>query len=336
MKPKRTSTDGTTYLQSGVSIEAGSELVRRIKRIVSSQGSSGIGGFSGLFPLPKKFGNVYLSGCCDGVGTKLKIAFLTNRHDTVGIDLVAMSVNDLVCQGARPLFFLDYFACGKLDVDVAEQVIKGIQNGCRQSGCALLGGETAEMPGFYKEGEYDLAGFALGIVDGKDVVDGSRIRAGDTVIGLHSSGVHSNGFSLVRKIFSEPELRDLGEELLTPTRIYVKEVLSLLGSGRKGVNRPVKGIAHITGGGWFENVPRVLPRGLEVQVRNGSWPVLSIFKRIQEKGQVSREEMFRTFNMGIGMVLIVDSGKVREIRKILKESYVIGKVRKGRSGVVFT
>jgi phosphoribosylformylglycinamidine cyclo-ligase len=322
-----------TYQQAGVSIEAGNELVRRIKKMVagSKLSRSAIGGFSGLYPLPKKIGNFYLSGCCDGVGTKLKIAFLLNRHDTVGIDLVAMNVNDLICTGAQPLFFLDYFACGKLDVDTAEQVIRGIQKGCEQSGCILLGGETAEMPGFYQPGEYDLAGFAVGLVEKKDLIRRNTIRPGDLVLGLPSSGVHSNGYSLVRKVFSEKELIRHGNELITPTKIYVKPILALL---KKYINA-VKGIAHITGGGWLENPPRVLPKGLQIEFRKDSWPILPIFQKIQKKGNIAEQEMFRTFNMGIGLMLVVDKKAVSKVQMFLKKSYIIGEIKKGTSVVQF-
>lgn len=321
-----------TYQQAGVSIDAAGELVRRIKKIVSSSpfSASAIGGFSGLFPLSKKYGNFYLAGCCDGVGTKLKLAFLLDVHHTVGIDLVAMNVNDLICAGAQPLFFLDYFACGELNVRTAEKVIQGIQKGCQESGCALLGGETAQMPGFYKKGEYDLAGFAVGIVERQSVMDGKKIREGDCVVGLASSGVHSNGFSLIRKIFSSKELVRMGKELLAPTRIYVRQVLNLLATGA------VKGMAHITGGGWIENIPRVLPQGMQVKIRKKSWEIPEIFFRIQKRAGISEHQMFRTYNMGIGMVLIIDAASVGRVMPLLKNGRLLGHVTKGRSGVVFT
>ena len=323
-----------TYAQSGVSIDAGNELVRRIKKMVSSSGKSNnaIGGFSGLYPLPKKIGNYYLSGCCDGVGTKLKLAFLLNQHHTVGIDLVAMNVNDLICTGAQPLFFLDYFACGKLDVEMAEQVIRGIQKGCEQAGCILLGGETAEMPGFYSEGEYDLAGFAVGLVHQKNLVKRNTIRAGDVVLGLASSGIHSNGYSLVRKALGEKELIQKGKVLIEPTRIYVKTILALL----QKFPSAIKGLAHITGGGWIENPPRMLSKGFQIHFKRNSWPILPIFKTIQEKGNIAEEEMFRTFNMGIGLMLIVDPKYVKPVQKFLKKSYCIGAVEKGNQNVIFS
>lgn len=325
-----------TYKKAGVDINAGNELVRRIKLITAGSKASAraIGGFSGLFPMPKFSGRSFLSGCCDGVGTKLKIAFLLNKHDTVGIDLVAMNVNDLICAGAKPLFFLDYFACGKLDVGTAEKVIRGIFNGCEESGAALLGGETAEMPGFYKEGEYDLAGFAVGWAAKKSILDGKKIKAGDVLLGLPSSGFHSNGYSLVRKVFSETEIRALGAELIAPTKIYVKPVLSVLESKKPALKGAVKAIAHITGGGWYENIPRVIPQGFGVRVRKGSWPVLDIFNKLQAKGSVAEKEMYRTFNMGIGLVIVADKAKADRVKREFNECYVLGEIEKGREGVV--
>ncbi|KAG9146614.1 hypothetical protein Leryth_014627 [Lithospermum erythrorhizon] len=292
---------GLTYKDAGVDIDAGSELVKRIAKM-----APGIGGFGGLFPL----GNSYLVAGTDGVGTKLKLAFETGIHDTIGIDLVAMSVNDIITSGAKPLFFLDYFATSHLDVDLAEKVIKGIVDGCQQSDCVLLGGETAEMPDFYADGEYDLSGFAVGIVEKDSVIDGKNITVGDVLIGLPSSGVHSNGFSLVRRVIKESglSLKDklpgdsvtLGEALMAPTVIYVKQVLDIIKKGR------VKGIAHITGGGFTDNIPRVFPKGLGAAIYKDSWNVLPVFKWIQEAGEIEDVEMMRTFNMGIGMVLVVD------------------------------
>lgn len=291
---------GLTYKDAGVDIDAGAELVRRIQKM-----APGLGGFGGLYPL----GDSYLVAGTDGVGTKLKLAFETGIHDTIGIDLVAMSVNDIVTSGAKPLFFLDYFATSRLDVDLAEKVIKGIVDGCKQSDCALLGGETAEMPDFYAEGEYDLSGFAVGIVKKESVINGENIVAGDILVGLPSSGVHSNGFSLVRRVLARTglSLKDqlpggsvaLGEALMAPTVIYVKQVLDLISKGG------VKGIAHITGGGFTDNIPRVLPKGLGVAINKNSWEVLPVFRWIQEAGMINDAEMLRTFNMGIGMVLVV-------------------------------
>ncbi|KAL1538623.1 Phosphoribosylformylglycinamidine cyclo-ligase, chloroplastic [Salvia divinorum] len=292
--------DGLTYKDAGVDIDAGSELVKRIAKM-----APGIGGFGGLFPL----GDSYLVAGTDGVGTKLKLAFETGIHDTIGIDLVAMSVNDIITSGAKPLFFLDYFATSRLDVGLAEKVIKGIVDGCQQSDCALLGGETAEMPDFYADGEYDLSGFAVGIVKKDSVIDGKNIEVGDVLIGLPSSGVHSNGFSLVRRVLERSGLflndnlpgssLSLGEALMAPTVIYVKQVLDIISRGG------VKGIAHITGGGFTDNIPRVFPEGLGALIYENSWAVPPVFKWIQESGRIEDAEMSRTFNMGIGMVLVM-------------------------------
>ncbi|KAG0501605.1 hypothetical protein HPP92_001677 [Vanilla planifolia] len=294
---------GLTYKEAGVDIDAGTELVRRIAKM-----APGIGGFGGLFPL----GDSYLVASTDGVGTKLKLAFETGNHETIGIDLVAMSVNDIVTSGAKPLFFLDYFATSNLDVDLAEKVIKGIVNGCQQSDCVLLGGETAEMPDFYAKGEYDLSGFAVGIVKKESLIDGKNIKRGDVLIGFPSSGVHSNGFSLVRRVLSQSgsslsdklpghntEQITLGEALMAPTVIYVKQVLDIVSKGG------VKGIAHITGGGFTDNIPRVFPPGLGANIFTNSWDVPSLFKWLQEAGKIDDAEMRRTFNMGIGLVAVV-------------------------------
>ncbi|KAL5839547.1 hypothetical protein ACOSQ4_012155 [Xanthoceras sorbifolium] len=321
------SSDGLTYKDAGVDIDAGSELVRRIAKM-----APGIGGFGGLFPL----GDSYLVAGTDGVGTKLKLAFETGIHDTIGIDLVAMSVNDIVTSGAKPLFFLDYFATSRLDVDLAEKVIKGIVDGCQQSECALLGGETAEMPDFYADGEYDLSGFAVGVVKRDSVIDGKNIVSGDVLIGLPSSGVHSNGFSLVRRVLARSglSLKDqlpgesitLGEALMAPTVIYVKQVLDLISKGG------VKGIAHITGGGFTDNIPRVFPKGLGAVIYNDSWEVPAVFKWIQQAGRIEDGEMMRTFNMGIGMVLVVSqeaSQRILDERHGAYTAYRIGEVVNG-------
>jgi phosphoribosylformylglycinamidine cyclo-ligase len=305
----------TTYRDAGVDIDAGDEFVDRIKPHVRTtfrpEVLGDLGGFGGLFRLQAdRYQDPVLVSGTDGVGTKLKIAFLMDRHDTVGIDLVAMCVNDIAVSGAEPLFFLDYFATGKLSVTTAESVVKGIADGCRQAGCALIGGETAEMPSFYCEGEYDLAGFAVGVVDRAKLIDGRRIGPGDAIIGLASTGIHSNGLSLARKVLLEqsqltvdarvPELNAaVGETLLTPTRIYARQLLAL------AQEFDIKGAAHITGGGITENLPRVFPAGCAPVVRRGSWPVLPVFHAIQERGHVAAEEMYRVFNMGIGLVLIV-------------------------------
>ncbi|MEW5903801.1 MAG: phosphoribosylformylglycinamidine cyclo-ligase [Pseudomonadota bacterium] len=304
--------DSLSYRDAGVDIDAGDQLVENIKpyakRTMRPEVLSGIGGFGGLVEISKKFKEPVLVSGTDGVGTKLKLAFELNRHDTVGIDLVAMSVNDILVQGAEPLFFLDYFACGKLDVPAATEVIKGIAKGCEDSGCALIGGETAEMPGMYPVGEYDLAGFAVGVVEKSKIITGDTIQAGDVVLGLASNGAHSNGYSLVRKIIarSKPDLnekfdgeRTLADCIMAPTRLYVKPMLSLM----QKVN--VKGMAHITGGGITENVPRVLPANVVADIDSSTWQMPRLFLWLQSEGKVAQQEMFRTFNCGIGMVVIV-------------------------------
>ncbi len=302
-----------TYRDAGVDIVAGDDLVERIKplakRTMRPEVMGGIGGFGALFALSQKYREPVLVSGTDGVGTKLKLAFQWNRHDTVGQDLVAMSVNDILVQGAEPLFFLDYFACGKLDVETAADVVKGIARGCELAGCALIGGETAEMPGMYPEGEYDLAGFAVGAVEKADLIDGSRIMPGDVVLGLASSGAHSNGYSLIRKIIelAQPDLdadfdgRPLREVVLEPTRIYVKPLLALMAS-TPGI---VKGMAHITGGGLTENVPRILADHLTARIAADSWQMPRLFQWLQQAGNVADAEMHRVFNCGIGMVVVV-------------------------------
>ncbi|MFM9907065.1 MAG: phosphoribosylformylglycinamidine cyclo-ligase [Nitrospiraceae bacterium] len=330
----------TTYRDAGVDMDAGDEFVDRISPLVRStfrpEVLTDIGGFGGLFRLQAhRYAEPVLVSGTDGVGTKLKIAFLTDRHDTVGIDLVAMCVNDIVVSGAEPLFFLDYFATGKLAVPKAEAVLKGIAEGCRQAGCALIGGETAEMPSFYAEGEYDLAGFAVGVVDRPKIIDGRSIVPGDVLIGLASTGLHSNGYSLARRVLLDqaqlsmtsrlPELdRPLGEVLLTPTRIYTKQVLTLI------QNCPIKGIAHITGGGITENLPRVFPAGIGAQVQRSAWSVPPIFQAIARLGQVERAEMYRVFNMGIGMILVVPASDaltvIARARALSDQAYQIGTI----------
>ena len=305
-------TNSLSYRDAGVDIDAGDQLVENIKpfakRTMRPEVLSGIGGFGGLVEISKKFKEPVLVSGTDGVGTKLKLAFELNRHDTVGIDLVAMSVNDILVQGAEPLFFLDYFACGKLDVAAATEVIKGIAYGCEQSGCALIGGETAEMPGMYPVGEYDLAGFAVGVVEKSKIITGSDIQAGDVVLGLASNGAHSNGYSLVRKIIerSHPDLnakfdgdRSLADCIMAPTRLYVKPLLSLM------QQLTVKGMAHITGGGLVENVPRVLGDKLTAVLDSSAWELPPLFAWLQQHGGVADAEMHRVFNCGIGMVVIV-------------------------------
>lgn len=310
------------YKKAGVDIDRANRFVDHIKKIAPN-----IGGFSGLYPID---GKRLLSGSCDGVGTKLKIAHLLKKHDTIGIDLVAMNVNDVVCSGARPLFFLDYFACGKLNLSIARDVIKGIKKGCDLAGCALLGGETAEMPGFYKGDDYDLAGFVTGIVEKKHVIDGSRVAAGDLILGLPSSGPHSNGYSLIRKALSEKEIKERGKELLAPTRIYVKEILRAL----KLAGSSIHALCHITGGGFYDNIVRLLPANRKAVIDKSSWRVPSIFRLIQEKGGIPEKEMYRTLNMGIGMVLIVKRNAVEKIRKHLKDALLIGRIIHGKKEVV--
>ncbi len=336
-----------TYKDAGVDIEAGEKLVDRIKtfakRTFDENVLAGIGGFGAGYLLPKGYSEPVLVSGTDGVGTKLKVAQMANVHDTVGIDLVAMCVNDILTVGAKPLFFLDYFATGKLSVDVAADVVKGIAKGCEIAGCSLIGGETAEMPDFYPEGEYDLAGFVVGIVDRKKYITGEEIKPGDVVLGLASSGIHSNGYSLVRKLFFEilgmkvddyvEELRGkVYEVLLTPTRIYVKSILKLLDQ----VN--VKGMAHITGGGIPGNLVRVLPKSVNAVVEKGSWKVPEIFRFIEEKGNVPEEEMFKTFNMGIGYTVVVAPEDVERAVEVLKSSgeevFKIGKITEGEGKVV--
>lgn len=339
------------YKNAGVDIAAGNEAVERmkshVKRTFRPEVLTDLGGFGALFGLNKdKYEEPVLVSGTDGVGTKLKIAFAMDKHDTIGIDAVAMCVNDVVVQGAEPLFFLDYLACDKVIPAKIEAIVSGIADGCSQSGCALIGGETAEMPGMYAEGEYDIAGFTVGVVDKSKIINGSTIAAGDTVIGLASSGVHSNGFSLVRKLLLEqcgyilhdtlPELDGarLGDVLLTPTKLYVKPVLALLEQVR------VKGMAHITGGGFIENIPRVLPDNVNAEIDHGSWPILPIFELLQQKGDVSNRDMFTTFNMGIGLVIVVakeDADKAVEALRAAGETpYVIGRITEGSREVKFT
>ena len=305
-------TQSLSYRDAGVDIDAGDQLVENIKpfakRTLRPEVLGGLGGFGALVEIGKKYQNPVLVSGTDGVGTKLKLAFEWDIHHTVGIDLVAMSVNDILVQGAEPLFFLDYFACGKLDVARATDVIKGIAEGCEQSGCALIGGETAEMPGMYPEGEYDLAGFAVGVVEKSKVINGRSIRPGDVVLGLASNGAHSNGYSLIRKIIerSNPDLdaefdggKTLRQAVIAPTRLYVKPILAALEKFE------IKGMAHITGGGLTENIPRVLPENCVAQIDAQSWPLPKLFQWLQRAGNVEQQEMYRTFNCGIGMAVIV-------------------------------
>jgi len=324
---------GLSYRDAGVDMDVGDALVDAIKpfakRTMRPEVLAGIGGFGALCRIPKKYKRPVLVSGTDGVGTKLKLAFELDKHDTVGIDLVAMSVNDVLVQGAEPLFFLDYFACGRLEQGVAEQVIRGIARGCELAGCALIGGETAEMPGMYPEGEYDLAGFCVGVVEQDRILDGKKIKPGDAILGLASSGPHSNGYSLIRKIL-EKEKPDSIAGLLEPTRIYVKPVLKLLH------RVPVKGLAHITGGGLTGNVPRILPKKTRAVIRKASWPQPEVFGWLQRAGNVAEDEMHRVFNCGIGMVVVVAPGDARRAMQQLRASgetvYAIGAIEKGPGG----
>ena len=327
-----------SYRDAGVDIDAGDRLVENIKpfakRTMRPEVLSGIGGFGGLVEISKKYKEPVLVSGTDGVGTKLKLAFELNRHDTVGIDLVGMSVNDILVQGAEPLFFLDYFACGKLDVDAATEVIKGVASGCEQAGCALIGGETAEMPGMYPVGEYDLAGFAVGVVEKANIITGEHIQPGDVVLGMASNGAHSNGYSLVRKIIerSHPDLnakfdgeRTLAECIMAPTRIYVKPLLALMQT------LTIKGMAHITGGGLTENVPRVLPANVVADLDSNTWHTPKLFAWLREQGNVAEQEMFRTFNCGIGMVVIVSkddaASAISQLAAAGETVWAIGQIR---------
>ncbi len=340
-KPSSNQTS-VSYRDAGVDIEAGDALVEQIKpfakRTMRPEVLGGIGGFGSLFAVPKKFKEPILVSGTDGVGTKLKLAFELNKHDTVGIDLVAMSVNDILVQGAEPLFFLDYFACGKLEVGTAAQVIKGIAEGCEQSGCALVGGETAEMPGMYPAGEYDLAGFAVGCVDKEKIINGTTIGVGDVVLGLASSGAHSNGYSLIRKLIEKSGIdfesdfhgRKFKDVVMAPTKIYVKSLLKLIEA------LPVKGMAHITGGGITENIPRVLPAGLTAEISVTSWDLPPLFKWLQAQGNITHIEMYKTFNCGIGMAVVLDPVHVALAKQLLEAAgetvYEIGVIRAQANG----
>lgn len=331
-----------TYRDAGVDIDAGDALVAAIKpfakRTLRADVLAGIGGFGALFKVPGKYREPVLVSGTDGVGTKLKLAFRLGRHDTVGVDLVAMSVNDILVQGAEPLFFLDYYACGKLDIAIATEVVKGIAKGCELAGCSLIGGETAEMPGMYAEGEYDLAGFAVGIVEKRAIIDGRSIRPGDAVLGLASSGAHSNGYSLIRRILEEtqPDLgsdfhgKPFGAALLEPTRIYVKPMLALM------KRLPVRGLAHITGGGLLENVPRVLPASVRAVIETSAWPRPPLFEWLQRQGNVAEQEMLRVFNCGIGMVVVIAEKQAQQAQELLRRAgetvYRIGGIERRKAG----
>ncbi len=326
-----------TYKKAGVDIDEAESFIRKIKPLLKKTARpevlGRIGGFGGLFkPNLKNLQNPILVSATDGVGTKLLLADLLDKYDTIGIDLVAMCVDDVVVVGAEPLFFLDYIACGKLNSDKLYTLMKGITKGCLEAGCALIGGETAELPGMYTKDKLDLAGFCVGTVSQEKMIDGSKCRPGDQVVGLASSGPHSNGYSLVRKIFTQNELKgNLGMELLKPTRIYAQNILHLI----KKV--PVKAMAHITGGGLYDNIPRSIPEGLSVEIKMGTWPILPLFRKIQKKGSIEDLEMFRTFNMGVGMTLIVSpkaaEKSIRILDKLGQKAWIIGEVVKGNFGV---
>ena len=328
-----------TYKEAGVNIEEGYRSVKLIKEYAAKTMSeyvlNGLGSFAGMVELPSGYEKPVLVSGTDGVGTKLEIAFKSKKYDTVGIDCVAMCVNDILCHGAKPLFFLDYIACGKLEAEVAADLVKGVSEGCLQSDCALVGGETAEMPGFYSEGEYDIAGFAVGIVDKDKIINGKNIKPGDKLIGIASSGIHSNGFSLVRKLFTDLNEEFNGEEiwktLITPTKIYVKPVLKLMEKFE------IKGMAHITGGGFIENVPRMFNGAeLTAEIKKDSYPLPAIFEKMMDLG-VDKDHMYNTFNMGIGFVLCVDEKDAEAVRLALlemgEEAYEIGKIIPGGEGV---
>ncbi len=329
---------GLTYKKAGVNIDEADAFIQKIKPLVRmterAEVLGSIGGFGGLFaPRLKGMKKPVLVSSTDGVGTKIIIADLLKKYDTIGIDLVAMNVDDVVVLGAEPLFFLDYIACGRLDKDQLVEVIRGIVRGCREANCALIGGETAELPGLYEPGKWDLAGFCVGIVDADKIIDGRHCRPGDKVIGLASSGLHSNGYSLARRVFSEEEIKNRwGKELLKPTRIYTPVILEAL----KKIK--IKAMAHITGGGFYDNIPRVIPDGLQVVIRKGSWPVLPIFNEIQRRGQVAEREMYRTFNMGIGMTMVCGPKDVEPALKLFQKlgqkAYLIGELVKGPHEVV--
>ena len=333
-----------SYKDSGVDVTRGYKAVDLMKKYVKTTYNDNvlgdIGSFGGFYSISgEKIEEPVLVAGTDGVGTKLKYAFLLEKHDTIGIDAVAMCVNDIVCQGAKPLFFLDYYACGRLYPEAEAQVVKGIAEGCRQAGCALIGGETAEMPGFYPDGEYDLAGFAVGIVDKKKVINGKNIQAGDVLLGIKSSGIHSNGYSLVRKLFGDSDRAELekyderlgaspAEVLLTPTKIYVRSILTLV------AKVPVKGIAHITGGGFIENIPRIFPEGIGCEIDKNSYEVPAVFRVMQERAGISDEQIYNTFNMGIGMVVCVSPENAAAAAASLKESgeevVVLGRTTEGK------
>jgi phosphoribosylformylglycinamidine cyclo-ligase len=328
----------TTYKKSGVDIKAANDFISKSKRFILPTHTDAvikdIGGFGSFFKIPAGYKEPVLVSSTDGVGTKLKIAFLLNKHDTVGIDLVAMNVNDVLCSGAKPLFFLDYIATGKMNKKTLLDIIKGISYGCRIADCSLIGGETAQMPNFYKEDEYDLAGFCVGIVERKNIIDGSKISVGDTIIGLESNGLHSNGFSLVRGLFSEKEIKTLWQdELLKPTRIYVQPVLRLL------EKISVQGIAHITGGAFFQKAIKIVRMGLCLVIKKNSWVIPEVFNTIQARARLSFKQMYTTFNMGVGMLLVIKSSDTQKaidhLNSMEIKNWVIGEVKKGNEKIAF-
>jgi len=328
-----------SYKSAGVDTKKADRFVERIKPIIGKAGGNkGIGGFGGFFKFDtKRYKDPVFVSSADGVGTKLKIAFSINKHNTVGIDLVAMNVNDLICTGARPLFFLDYISTGKIQTNALVNVLKGIIDGCKQAGCALVGGETAEMPSFYKPGEYDLAGFSVGVVENKKIITGSNAKVGDLIIGIESNGLHSNGYSLARSVFSKSELRTFSKELLKPTRIYVKPILSLLKIKDKRQQAAIRGIAHVTGGAFYGKIPRIIPTRKAFKIYKNSWPIPKIFKLIQKKGRINEKEMYSCFNMGIGMVLTVARDRAQTVinglSKFKLRSWIIGEVTYGNGEV---
>jgi phosphoribosylformylglycinamidine cyclo-ligase len=331
-----------TYKQSGVDIKSASLFKAKLQGLVkSSQGPEvlkGIGGFGSFFAFAKdKYREPVLVASSDGVGTKLKIAALCGKHDSVGIDAVAMNVNDILCVGAQTLFFLDYIAYTKLPEDTLLDIVKGLNDGCLQAGCALIGGETAQMPGMYQPGEYDLAGFCVGIVEKDNILDGSKIQPGNVIIGIESNGIHSNGYSLVRKVFSEAQQKRMNKDLLRPTRIYVKPITALLKKFNSGRAKAIRGISHITGGAFYDKIARILPKNINAKINKGSWPVQPIFKLIQANGNIPEKEMFHTLNMGIGLVLIVEVTAAAQIQKELAamklKSWIIGGCTKGHKQV---
>ena len=329
---KNTRKPSFNYKKSGVDIDRANVFIEKIKPLARAtrrpEVMAGIGGFGALCRFPAKYKKPILVSSTDGVGTKLKVAKSVGRVEGLGIDLVAMNVNDILTLGAEPLFFLDYFAVGKVDVTMMKSVVKGIASGCKQSGCALIGGETAEMPGLYRHGDFDLAGFSLGVVEESKIVDGRQTKAGHVIIGLASSGVHSNGFSLVRKVLKDKFIAEHAEEIVKPTKIYVKPILSLL------EKEPVYSMAHITGGGFFDNIPRVLPQGCGAKIHMGSWPIPRVFRWIEEAGNVEAREMYRTFNMGVGFILVTPKERalkvISHLAKFKQHAWVVGEIVKGK------